>query len=98
MEKHKGVHCQSCSMPMTRASERGTDSLGQHVDEFCRHCYREGRFTEPTLTAEQMIERLSVMSDVLHMSPAQARRMGEHVLPRLARWRPEAPAATPAAN
>jgi hypothetical protein len=42
-------------MPLS-GDERGggTNADGSHSKEFCSHCYREGRFTEPNLSVEEM--------------------------------------------
>jgi len=48
-------NCQSCGMPLKR-DERGggTNADGTVSRTFCSHCYRDGRFTMPDITIEQM--------------------------------------------
>lgn len=84
---HNGPICQSCSMPLGEAADFGTDELGARVSEYCHHCYREGRFTEPALSIEQMIDRLAEMSGAMDMAPAEARAFAQKTLPKLRRWR-----------
>ena len=52
-------NCQSCGMPFKR-DERGggTNADGSKSRTYCSHCYADGRFTLPGITAEQMQERV----------------------------------------
>lgn len=86
MEKPAGPYCQSCGMPLAR-DERGggTEADGKTSADYCSHCYMGGRFNDPELTVEQMMERvrgkLKAMSvpDYLHDVFAQE-------IPNLRRW------------
>jgi hypothetical protein len=55
-----GPACQSCLMPMS--SDRnggGTESDGTTRSiEYCSNCYRNGMFTEPDITVEEMISKV----------------------------------------
>ncbi len=82
-----GPLCQSCAMPLTHAEDFGTDAHGARVGDYCRYCYRSGGFAEPTMTVEQMIERLAQRSEEMNMTPAEARALGTRILPTLRRWR-----------
>ncbi|MDA4132507.1 MAG: zinc ribbon domain-containing protein [Thaumarchaeota archaeon] len=55
-----GPSCQSCGMPMSRdANGGGTEMDGSTKSiEYCSNCYRDGRFTEPDLTVDQMIAKV----------------------------------------
>lgn len=47
-------------MPMSRDENAGgteMDGITKSM-EYCSHCYREGRFTEPDITVDQMISRV----------------------------------------
>ncbi|HUO57938.1 MAG TPA: zinc ribbon domain-containing protein [bacterium] len=48
--------CQSCGSPLLKESDRGTEKGGSFTDTYCRRCYRQGIFTEPQMTAEEMRE------------------------------------------
>ena len=48
--------CQSCGMPISKDPEGGgTLADGSFTIEYCSHCYRDGQFTEPDLSLDQMI-------------------------------------------
>ncbi len=53
MEKVK--NCQSCGMPMKKDPEAGgTEADGTRNKMYCSYCYRDGQFTQPDFTAEDM--------------------------------------------
>ena len=55
----KGPFCQSCGMPLSRdALGGGTNADGSRSAEYCSHCYRIGRFTEPNLAVEEMMAKV----------------------------------------
>src|SRR5437773_64901 len=55
----KGPYCQSCGMPLSKDQKGGgTEADGRVSAEYCSHCYLGGAFTDPTLTEEQMMERV----------------------------------------
>jgi hypothetical protein len=57
MSEHS--YCQSCGMPMKRDPQGGgTNADGSKSTLYCSHCYRDGKFTLPDLTVEQMQERV----------------------------------------
>jgi hypothetical protein len=48
-------NCQSCGMPLTRDEKGGgTNADGSKSSMYCSHCYAQGRFTLPDITADQM--------------------------------------------
>jgi hypothetical protein len=48
-------NCQSCGMPFARDEQwGGTEKNGAN----CSHCYENGEFTLPTLTVDQMKDRV----------------------------------------
>jgi hypothetical protein len=66
----------------------GTERDGGASDDFCSLCYREGAFTMPALTLEEMIEMsVANMTDDLGMPPERARDLADRVIPTLRRWR-----------
>lgn len=87
-QEPRGPFCQSCSMPLTTPADFGTDVIGYRVNDYCRHCYADGRFTEPGITMDAMLEKCVTIMDQAGVMPApQARSLLEEVLPRLKRWR-----------
>ena len=52
-------NCQSCGMPMTRDEKGGgTERDGSKSAMYCSHCYEDGQFTLPNITAAEMKERV----------------------------------------
>jgi len=75
-------------MPLTKPEEFGADQSGYRVNDFCRHCYANGAFTEPGISMDGMLERCVRMMDTQGIMPApQARAILADVMPRLKRWR-----------
>jgi hypothetical protein len=80
-------------MPLAKPEDFGTDVAGYRVNDYCRHCFAKGAFTEPAVTMEQMIDRcVHIMSDQRIMPEPQARALLTEVMPRLSRWRAAATA------
>ncbi|ERI93267.1 hypothetical protein HMPREF1982_01691 [Clostridiales bacterium oral taxon 876 str. F0540] len=82
MEK---LFCQSCGMPMNE-EVLGTNSDGTKNTEYCIYCYKEGSFTSPNTTLEQMIEECVPFMKENGMEEAEARRILNDQLPKLKRW------------
>jgi hypothetical protein len=75
-------------MPLEKPEDFGTDKSGYRVNDYCRHCYADGAFTEPTIAMEAMLEKcVSIMAEQRIMPEAQARALMADVLPWLKRWR-----------
>lgn len=75
-------------MPLTKPEDFGTDQAGYRVNDFCRHCYVNGAFTEPDISIDVMLERCVRVMDTQGIMPApQARALLADVMPRLKRWR-----------
>ena len=78
--------CQSCGMPMKRdALGGGTNADGSKSAMYCSHCYREGQFTLPDVTATQM-QQLVVDKLKEFGFPRFLGRMMARNVPKLARW------------
>jgi len=86
-------------MPLEQAQDFGTDRAGIRVNDYCRHCFVNGEFTEPQISMTAMIDRcVAVMSQRGIMPEPHARSLLNDVMPRLKRWRVTAharEAATP---
>jgi len=49
-------NCQSCGMPKNKDSKGGgTEADGTKSTMYCSHCYRDGSFTQPKITADEMV-------------------------------------------
>jgi hypothetical protein len=87
-DKLLGPFCQSCSMPLNKPEDFGTDIVGYRVNDYCRHCYVNGAFTEPLITLQEMTDKcVDVMVRQGIMPEAKARTLLMEVLPRMKRWR-----------
>ena len=83
----KGPFCQSCGMPLSRDPQGGgTETDGSRSSEYCSHCYRAGRFTEPDITAESMMAKVQGKLREMHFPGFLARRFSKGI-PELRRWR-----------
>ena len=51
--------CQSCGVPLKqgKADIRGTQTDGTRSDIYCNRCYLNGKFQEPHITAQDIIDR-----------------------------------------
>ena len=50
-------HCQSCGMPLKKDEKGGgTNADGTKSSMYCSHCFANGKFTLPDITADQMKE------------------------------------------
>ena len=81
-----GPFCQSCSMPLNRPADFGTDATGHRVNDYCWYCYQNGAYTNPGITLEGMID---LGADILvqrGMAEVEARAMLSDVLPGMKRW------------
>lgn len=93
-QEPRGPFCQSCAMPLAKSEDFGTDPAGYRVNDYCRHCYADGKFTEPTISMEAMLEKcVAIMAGQGIMPEPQARTLMTDVMPRLKRWRTPAAAA-----
>jgi putative zinc ribbon protein len=81
-------------MPLGKPEDFGTDQAGYRVNDFCRHCFANGEFTEPEISMTAMLDRcVAIMNQQGIMPAAQARALLAEVLPRLKRWRTPAGSA-----
>ena len=86
MFKPKGPYCQSCGMPLSK-DERGggTEADGRKSSHYCSHCYAGGRFTDPDLTAKQMVEKVRGKMKEMHLPGFLAKAFTKDI-PTLGRW------------
>jgi hypothetical protein len=81
--------CQSCAMPVSAEfANFGTDAAGEPVSEYCMFCYKEGAFTKPDMTVEEMIQSsVDFMTTNLGFPQEQAEQMSKTFIPTLGRWK-----------
>jgi hypothetical protein len=50
-------NCQSCAMPLNKDPKGkggGTNADGKPSNMYCSYCYKDGKFLQPDITAEEM--------------------------------------------
>ena len=84
----QGPFCQSCSMPMEKPEDFGTNADSKKNDDYCHFCFQNGKFTAPDITLEQMIDRATgILVNQMKMPEAQAKEIARTFIPQLKRWR-----------
>ncbi len=82
-----GPFCQSCSMPLTKPEDFGTAAEGFRQNDYCIHCFKDGAFTQPDVTMQQMIDFcVPHTSQATGMTEPDARALLERTIPMLKRW------------
>ena len=71
-------------MPLARPADHGAEADGTKNEEFCAHCYRDGSYTDPNLTLDQMVE---IVARFMQKSGDDAARVARDGLVGLKRWR-----------
>ncbi|NPE30496.1 transcriptional regulator [Methanococcoides sp. SA1] len=89
MKEFEGmVFCQSCGMPLGKDEDFGTNADGTKNDEYCLYCYQKGKFTQPDITLEEMIEQTSKAIDKEGvMLLEEAKELSNQNIPKLKRWK-----------
>jgi hypothetical protein len=79
-------NCQSCGVPLKRdEGGGGTEVDGARSAMYCSHCYKDGQFTLPDTTAQQMQER--VKKKIKEMGfPGFMTGLFTRGIPKLERW------------
>lgn len=83
---HNTKFCQSCSMPIDEIEFRGTEKNGSRSEDYCKYCYKDGAFTHPYLTLEEMVNNMSKRMDKEQL-PAEIVEAAIARLPDLKRWK-----------
>ena len=78
--------CQSCSMPLTKNEEFGTNKGGGKNEDYCIYCYKDGEFID-NVSMEEYIEMNVPFAEQANMTQEQMREHCEKVFPTLMRWR-----------
>ena len=78
--------CQSCGMPLSKDEQGGgTEADGSKSTKYCSHCYQQGKFTLPDITATQMIDLVKGKMKEMHVPGFLAYFMTKNI-PKLKRW------------
>ena len=79
--------CQSCSMPLRREEDYGTNADGSKNRDYCHFCFMGGKFTDEGITMEQKIEKMVSFAKEMNIPEGNARTMAQSILPTLKRWK-----------
>lgn len=80
------LFCQSCTMPIDKIEDRGTEKDGLKSSDYCKYCYQQGKFTDPDMTLTKM--KNMVTSQMKQSSLPQAiLQQSLELLPHLKRWK-----------
>ena len=75
----------------------GSNADGSLSSEYCSHCYRKGVFTQPDITAQEMMKLVEGKLRSMHFPGFLARRFAREV-PTLRRWRGKTPSQAASAR
>ncbi len=82
------ARCQSCSMALENPEQFGTNADGSRAEDYCHFCFKDGAFTEPDVTMEEMIQRVSSMlAQHSDMTESEATELMRDMIPGLKRWK-----------
>jgi len=79
--------CQSCGMPLQKEEDFGTNASGSKSEEYCFHCFQNGKFLDEGITLQEKIDKNVKFAVQMGMSEREARKMALNVLPKLKRWK-----------
>ena len=76
-------------MPLGKSEYCGTEKDGSKNEKYCEYCYKDGEFTLPKCSMEEMVEiSAKGWSDQdVNMSYIQAKSFLKQCLPNLERWK-----------
>lgn len=84
--------CQSCGMPLTHNGDCGTNKDGSIDFNYCKFCYKDGKFTKKC-SMDEMIEHCSQFVDEINKNSNQTttkddyKKMMYSFFPMLKRWK-----------
>ena len=74
-------------MPITDESLMGTRADGSPEPDYCKYCYREGRFTNEMPLSQFINRQVAIAGEKLGLDENTARKWADTVLPDLKRWK-----------
>lgn len=78
--------CQSCSMPLLKEEEIGTNKDGSKNEDYCVYCYKDGEFTND-MTLEETIADSVNYAEMAGMTKEAMLKHASEVFPTLKRWK-----------
>lgn len=79
--------CQSCSMPLEDGKMSGTEADGSKAYKYCKYCYKNGAFTDPETTLDDMKKILDDTVGKEGLKGKVLAWMGKMQLSSLERWK-----------
>lgn len=80
------LFCQSCTMPIDNAADRGTENDGSNSTEYCKYCYQNGAFVNPGMSLENMKALITEKMQEMHI-PVSITQKSMDMLAGLKRWK-----------
>ncbi len=74
-------------MPLQKEEDFGTNADGSKSEEYCFHCFQNGKFLDEGITLEGKISKNVKFAVQMGMSEDEARKLASEVLPKLKRWK-----------
>jgi hypothetical protein len=74
-------------MPLQKEEDFGTNVGGSKNEEYCFHCFQNGRFLDEGITLQEKINKNVKFAVQMGMSESEARKLASDVLPQLKRWK-----------
>lgn len=78
--------CQSCGMPITDNSQLATNLDGSVNDDYCKYCYKDGKFIDD-VTMEEYIDMCAQFGAQANMTNEEMRAFCQKLFPTLKRWK-----------
>jgi hypothetical protein len=80
--------CQSCGMPFRNDPQGGgTNADGSKSTTYCSHCYQNGKFTQPNITALEMQQQVKEKLKSLGLFHRIFAGLFVKGIPNLERWK-----------
>ena len=73
-------------MPLDSDDMRGTEKNGSPSAEYCKYCYQNGAFINPTLSLKEMTNIVQTEMEKRHID-APIIKKAVDILPELKRWK-----------
>lgn len=74
-------------MPLTRTIDLGTNKNGTKNREYCKFCFKDGKFFDDGISLEEKIEKNVKIGMRMGLPEEMARSIAIKTIPPLKRWR-----------
>lgn len=86
MKENNQMICQSCSMPLTNESDKGTNKDGSLSVDYCKYCFEAGNFIGYKTLEEAIADSVNY-AEQSGMTKEEMLSLAKEILPTLKRWR-----------